>query len=118
VRSFLVGVRSFLFGLHWTKQDAVLARLDEIQDGQSELREMVQSQFLRQFRQQQKFLESQCPNLFVLRPDDRKVWAKDIGMQRINLQLYCQMPGHMHPTIDSTDPKQSCGLYPIDEPQK
>ncbi len=113
-----ISVTKLLFGLHWTTQDAVLARLDEIQDGQSELRELVQSQFLRQFRQQQKFLESQCPNLFVLRPDDRRVWSKDIGMQRINLQLYCQMPGHMHPTIDPTDPKQPCGLYPIDEPQK
>jgi GTPase SAR1 family protein len=113
-----ISVTKLLFGLHWTTQNAVLARLDEIQDGQSELRELVQSQFLRQFRQQQKFLESQCPNLFVLRSDERKVWSKDIGMQRINLQLYCQMPGHMHPTIDPTDPKQPCGLYAIDEPQK
>jgi len=117
-----ISVTQLLFGLHWTTQDAVLARLDSIQDGQSELRELVQSQFLRQFRQQQKLIESHCPNVFVLRPDDRsrlkKAWEQEIGTQRIYLQLYCQMPGCMHPTIDPNDPKKVCGLYPIDNPQQ
>ena len=117
-----ISITKLLFGLHWTTQDAVLARLDKIQDGQSELRELVQSQFLRQYRQQQKFLESHCPNVFVLRPDDRsrltKAWEQELGTQRINLQLYCQMPGCMHPTLDPDDPQKPCGLYPIDEPQK
>lgn len=117
-----ISVTKLLFGLHWTTQDAVLARLDQLQDGQSELRELVQSQFLRQFRQQQKFLESHCPNVFVLRPDDRsrlkKAWEQQIGTQRIYLQLYCQMPGCMHPTIDPDDPQKECGLYAIDQPQK
>ncbi|NJP08786.1 MAG: GTPase [Leptolyngbyaceae cyanobacterium RU_5_1] len=113
-----ISAAKLLFGLHWTTQDAVLARLDRIQEGQSELRELVQSQFLRQFRQQQKYLESYCPNVFVLRPDDRRPWQKDIGLQRINLQLYCQMPGCMHPTIDPDKPKKPCGLYAIDEPQQ
>ncbi len=117
-----ISVTQLLFGLHWTTQDAVLARLDKIQDGQSELRELVQSQFLRQFRQQQKLLESHCPNVFVLRPDDRsrlkKAWEQELGTQRMYLQLYCQMPGCMHPTLDPDDPKKACGLYPIDQPQK
>ena len=121
-----ISITQLLFGLHWTTQAAVLQRIDELedtiedtmQDGFKELRELVQSNFLRQFCAMQKFPESHCPNLFVLRSDERKVWSKDIGMQRINLQLYCQMPGRMHPTIDPKDPKQPCGLYPIDEPQK
>ncbi|KAM3093078.1 COR domain-containing protein [Phormidesmis sp. 146-12] len=117
-----ISVNRLLFGLHWTTQDAVLARLDKIQEGQSELRELVQSQFLRQFRQQQKLIESHCPNVFVLRPDDRsrlkKAWEQELGTQRINLQLYCQMPGCMHPTLDPDGPQKPCGLYPIDEPQK
>lgn len=86
------------------------------------MRELVQSQFLRQFRQQQKFLESHCPNVFVLRPDDRsrlkKALEQELGTQRMYLQLYCQMPGCMHPTLDTIDPQKPCGLYPIDEPQK
>ncbi len=113
-----ISITKLLFGLHWTTQDAVLARLDKIQDGQLELRELVQSQFLRQFRQQQKLIESHCPNVFILRPDNRKAWSKDIGMQRINLQLYCQMPGCMHPTIDPNKPGEPCGLYSIDQPQQ
>jgi internalin A len=117
-----ISVTKLLFGLHWTTQDAVLAKLDKIQGGQSELRELVQSQFLRQFRQQQKFLESHCPNVFVLRPDDRsrlkQAWEQEIGTQRIYLQLYCQMPGCMHPTIDPNDPQKPCGLYSVDAPQQ
>ncbi len=125
-----ISVNRLLFGLHPTTQDAVLQRIDELEDsledtmqtGFKELRELTQSQFLRQYRQQQKFLESHCPNVFVLRPDDRsrltKAWEQELGTQRINLQLYCQMPGCMHPTLDPDDPQKTCGLYPIDEPQK
>jgi internalin A len=121
-----ISVTQLLFGLHWTTQNAVLQRINELEDsledsmqvGFNELRELIQSNFLRQFRQQQKFAESHCPNVFVLRPDDRKIWAKDLGMQRINLQLYCQMPGCLHPTIDPTDPRKPCGLYVIDQPQQ
>ncbi|KAM3110764.1 leucine-rich repeat domain-containing protein [Phormidesmis sp. 146-33] len=122
-------VNQLLFGLHPTTHEDVVARLaklqsgqDKIQEGQYELRELVQSQFLRQFRQQQKLIESHCPNVFVLRTDDRsrlkKAWEQELGTQRINLQLYCQMPGCMHPTLDPDDPQKPCGLYPIDEPQK
>lgn len=117
-----ISITQLLFGLHWTTQDAVLAKLDQIQEGQSELRELVQSNFLRQFRQQQKLIESHCPNVFVLRPDQRsrlkKAWEQEIGTQRIYLQLYCQMPGCLHPTIDPSDPQKPCGLYPIDQPQQ
>jgi hypothetical protein len=60
--------------------------------------------------------------VFVLRPDDRsrwkKAWEQEIGIQRMYLQLYCQMPGCMHPTIDPDDPKKPCGLYAIDNLQQ
>jgi hypothetical protein len=56
--------------------------------------------------------------LFVLRADDRNFWHKDIGSQRVNLQLYCQAPGKWHPTIDLDDPTKKTGLYAIDTPDK
>ncbi len=79
--------------------------------GFTELRELVQRDLIREIRTVQKQLESPCPSIFVLRPDDRKPWQKDIGSQRINLQLYCEHPGCLHPVQDG-------GLYPIDNPKK
>ena len=66
---------------------------------------------MREIRTVQKQLESPCPSVFVLRPDDRKVWQKDIGSKRINLQLYCEYPGCLHPV-------QEGGNYAIDNPKK
>ncbi|MGJ3244491.1 MAG: COR domain-containing protein [Elainellaceae cyanobacterium] len=119
-----VSIDRLLFGLTPQMQDLVLAKLDRIdqnmQEGFQELRELVQREFLRQFRRDQKFPESYCPNLFVLQPDNRSVWHRDIGSQRINLQLYCQYPGEVHPVCapknppTQKDPAQ--GFYPIDSP--
>jgi hypothetical protein len=115
-----------LFGLHYTTQDAVIAKIDEFQastqenfdavqdsmaQGFTELRELVQRDVLREVRKVQKQIESPCPSVFVLRPDDRPFWQQDIGSQRINLQLYCEHPGCFHPV-------QEGGLYAIDNPQK
>jgi internalin A len=120
-----VSVTRLLFGLHYTTQDAVIAKIDEFQasteanfedlqetvtEGFTELRELVQRDVLREIRTVQKQIESPCPSVFVLRPDDRPVWQKDIGSQRINLQLYCEHPGCLHPV-------QHGGLYSIDNPK-
>ncbi|MEO0456661.1 MAG: COR domain-containing protein [Cyanobacteria bacterium P01_A01_bin.114] len=120
-----ISVTRLLFGLHYTTQDAVIAKIDELQDatqegfdtlkdsmeqGFTELRELVQRDVLREIRTVQKQLESPCPSVFVLRPDERPVWQKDIGSQRINLQLYCEHPGCLHPVKDG-------GLYAIDNPE-
>jgi hypothetical protein len=79
--------------------------------GFTELRELVQRDVLREIRTVQKQIESPCPSVFVLRPDDRPFWQKDIGSERINLQLYCEHPGCLHPVKEG-------GLYAIDNPQK
>ncbi|MEM1293460.1 MAG: COR domain-containing protein [Cyanobacteria bacterium P01_H01_bin.162] len=120
-----ISVTQLLFGLHYTTQDKVIAKIDELQastqdnfdavqdsmaQGFTELRELVQRDVLREMRQVQKQIESPCPSVFVLRPDDRPFWQKDIGSQRINLQLYCEHPGCFHPV-------QEGGLYAIDNPQ-
>ncbi|NET38765.1 MAG: GTPase [Cyanothece sp. SIO1E1] len=125
-----ISVTRLLFGLHYTTQDQVLERIDRfennmetaLQDGFQELRELVQREFLRQFRRDQKLPESYCPNLFVLLPDNRNRWHQDICSQRINLQLYCQYPGEVHPICNpdhlptQKDPSQ--GFYPIDTPDQ
>lgn len=109
-----ISVPGLLFGLHYTTQDAVIEKIDSLQDsmeqGFTELRELVQRDVLREIRAVQKQIESPCPTVFVLRPDDRQFWQKDIGSQRINLQLYCEHPGCLHPV-------QEGGLYAIDNPQ-
>lgn len=120
-------VPQLLFGLHPTTEAAVFQKIDELnqttqagfsdmQSGFSELRELLQREFLRQFRRDQQFPESQCPNVFALRPDDRGMWTKDLDQTRINLQLYCQAPGQWHPTSTPEQPKN--GLYTIDVPKK
>ncbi|MEM9092491.1 MAG: COR domain-containing protein [Cyanobacteria bacterium P01_F01_bin.53] len=117
-----ISVTSLLFGLHYTTQNTVIAKLDQLQassdtlqtsveQGFTELRELVQRDLLREIRITQKQIESPCPSVFVLRPDNRKPWQKNPAAQRINLQLYCEHPGCLHPV-------QSGGLYPIDNPKK
>lgn len=110
-----ISVTGILFGLHYTTQDAVIEKIDSLQNsmeqGFTELRELVQREVLREIRVVQNQIESPCPSVFVLRPDDRPFWQKDIGSQRINLQLYCEYPGCLHPV-------QEGGSYAIDNPQK
>ena len=121
-----VSIDQLLFGLDPRTQDLVLAKLDRIdrntQEGFQELRSLVQRQFLQEFKRDQKFIESYCPNLFVLLPDDRDRWHRDLGSHRINLQLYCQYPGEVHPTCNpKTPPTQkdpAQGFYPIDTPNR
>ncbi|NEO85545.1 MAG: GTPase [Spirulina sp. SIO3F2] len=121
-----ISVNQLLFGIHYTTQNAVIAKIDELQASKrkgldtlqdsteqdfTEFRELIQRDILRDIRAVQKQLESPCPSVFVLRPDDRSVWQKDIGSERINLQLYCEHPGCFHPVQDG-------GLYAIDNPKQ
>jgi internalin A len=112
-----ISVTQLLFGLHYTTESAVIDSLDRLiatsrstENGFNELQELVQRQFIRQFRQEQQYLETQCPNVFVLRPRERQSWNNSFAEQ-INLQLYCQKPGCWHPTKEG-------GLYAIDEPHQ
>ena len=104
-----VSIDQLLFGLDPRTQDLVLAKLDRIdrntQEGFQELRALIQRQFLQEFKREQKYLESYCPNLFVLQPDNRSRWHQDIGSSRINLQLYCLAIGHVD--LDG----YRCGIY-------
>lgn len=114
-----VAVPLLLFGVDWPMEpvpspphagfDAVLARLDRMEDrlvkGQevvvgelSDLRELAQREFTNIFRREQANVDSCCPNVFVLRPVDSKGWRKKLVGQKMELQLFCQAPGCWHPT--------------------
>jgi len=117
-----VSVLELLFGLEAATQDAVLKRMDELElnvigridesDEEMvrnqgviitelvELRELVQREFLRQFVSDQRLAESHCPNVFAVLPKEGRKWLGDIFGQKMCLQLYCQAPGHWHPTYE------------------
>ena len=116
----LVSVPSLLFGLHWRAQDAVLERIDdlattvvkgneEILTELGELRAMAQREFINIYRREQSKIESHCPNVFVLRTRKSLPLMRAIGVEKLDLQLYCQAPGEWHPTADG-------GRYQIDKP--
>lgn len=126
-----VYVPHLLFGLHPTTEADVFQKLDKLSEdakkgfndlrtrmesGFNELRELQQREFLRQFRNDQHLPESYWPNVFALRPDDRNWLQKDVDLNRIHLQLYCQAPGQWHPTSDPEHPTN--GLYTIDVPKQ
>ena len=119
-----VPVAELLFGIHWSSQDAILGRLDQLDAAgaarhgvsmreQKELCELVQREFLRAFRRDQENVDAQCPNVFVLTsaasspllqtlagPQGRSFpgeWGDRLGGAKLDLQLCCQMPGAWHP---------------------
>lgn len=115
-----VSVPGLLFGLHWRMQDKVLERLDSLKTaitGESnrilaeisELRELAQREFTGIFRRDQSRIESECPNVFVLRPRDGLGLVEAIVGRKLDLKLYCQSPGCWHPTIEG-------GSYTINDP--
>ncbi|MCH8800388.1 MAG: hypothetical protein IH963_05720 [Chloroflexi bacterium] len=82
---------------------------DETLSELSELRALTQREFTNAFRREQEEIESHCPNVFVLMPNDSSRWKRNLRGQKIDLQLYCQAPGSWHPTVDG-------GLYNVDQP--
>ncbi len=114
-----VSVSGLLFGLHWTTDSQVLARLDELEDANEErtarilgeigdLRELSQRQFLIWFNSEQRLAESHCPRVFALRPQSQ---SKLFGSEW-QLQVYCEAPGCWHPAMHGSQK----GLYVIQEP--
>jgi hypothetical protein len=65
-----------------------------------ELKELIQREFLRLFNRDQRLEESHCPSVFVVLPKDNKTWFKNVFGQKMELQLYCEAPGHWHPTYE------------------
>ncbi|MEM1370308.1 MAG: COR domain-containing protein, partial [Cyanobacteria bacterium P01_H01_bin.15] len=114
-----ISVPQLLFGLHSSTERDVLDRLDELEanlseqmgTGFRELRTLFQRNFLQTFKDEQRFKNTACPNVFALRPDGRNWLFKDLDKQRIHLQLYCQYPGEWHPT-------ECGGCYEIDNPRQ
>ncbi|MCP4656103.1 MAG: GTPase [bacterium] len=117
-----VPVAQLLFGLHWSTQDVVLSRLDElgaaVEGSRAEilaeladLRELTQRQFTRAFRREQSKIDSHCPNVFALRPRSSGGWPEALAGRTVELRLYCQAPGQWHPALDD-------GRYEIAEPAK
>ena len=115
-----VSVAALLFGLHWKMQDAVLERIDALDSSMSgqhaamlqevqDLRALTQREFTNAFRREQALSESHCPNVFVLSPYHAGQTQKALIGQKLYLKLYCQAPGHWHPT-------QEGGLYELDQP--
>ncbi|TKJ39119.1 GTPase [candidate division LCP-89 bacterium B3_LCP] len=70
------------------------------------LTEYAQREFTNLFLREQRLIESHCPNVFVLRPVESKIWLKNITGQKMELQLFCQAPGQWHPTVEG-------GKYPV-----
>ena len=107
-----VSVPGMLFGLDWRVKDEVIVRLDQLQAGQDEvisgidetiaelrdLRAYAQREFSRHFRTMQRLEESHCPAVFVLRPKEQGRWRDLLLGPKAELQLYCDAPGHWHPT--------------------
>jgi internalin A len=62
-----------------------------------EQRALIEREFTRLFRRDQRFEESHCPNVFTLRPSETSTWRAKLVGQPFALQLYCQAPGHWHP---------------------
>jgi len=76
---------------------------------QIEMLKLIQREFTNAFHREQAKIESHCPNIFVLRPQEASNWKRAIKGQKLQLQLYCQAPGCWHPT-------ESGGLYEITVP--
>jgi len=116
----MVSVPGLMFGLHWSTRDAVLERIDsledrvlggqeEIKDQVQELRELAQREFTKSFRLEQSKIEAICPSVFVLRPRETSSLVKAIKGRTLDLQLYCEAPGEWHPVAEG-------GRYKIDDP--
>ncbi len=67
--------------------------------------------FLNEFRELQERPDDECPNVFTLRPAESQGWVKGWFRKEMVLQLYCQEPGHWHPTVGG-------GQYKIHNPAK
>jgi internalin A len=117
-----VSVAELLFGLHFpTTQNLIIQILDEMREddlihhaevmaGMHEMLTYIQREFAALYRREQALDESHCPYIFTLTPYKAKFWKEWMG-QEIELQLYCQAPGHWHPPTDD-------GFYPSQKSSK
>ncbi len=64
-----------------------------------EMQKFIELQFLKSYQTEQEMEDISCPNLFTLRPkNDRSIFEKlRVDIYHLELQLWCQHPGHQHP---------------------
>jgi small GTP-binding protein len=93
-----------------TTTNVIIQHLDEMKNTQiqqhieligkmSELSALAQREFTNIYRREQSFEESHCPYVFTITPRDLKPITRLLGKE-LDLQLYCQHPGHWHPASD------------------
>ena len=89
---------------HFEKQKELIEESNEEilkaqQSHFSELTKFIELEFIKSFQTQQLMQDITCPNLFTLSTkDDRNIIEKmRIDVYHIELQLWCQHPGHQHP---------------------
>jgi len=94
---FKVDVAELLFGIAPATTDQLLSRLDRIDQQLDEFRAetaWAHREFLKRLRRQQARVEAVCPSIFTLIPASRRI---NIGINRLELRLYCEQPGAFHP---------------------
>jgi hypothetical protein len=111
-------------------RDPVLDRIEQLDEAEekrhlelmmknSELVALVQREFLKQFEREQRFIESHCPNVYLLSPHENTGWREVLqgrSVTKVDLHLCCQYPGQWHPTyLEDGTPD---GLYTIDQPRE
>jgi hypothetical protein len=115
-----VSVNKLLFGIHPKTTEMVLTEIKElkstyIKDAENqraqiqELVTLLQRQFTGLYRRDQEKLESYCPSVFTMKPYGTNKIKKNLFGEKLELQLYCEAPGHWHDTGES-------GRYVFDYP--
>jgi hypothetical protein len=130
-----VSVPEMLFGQRFSLDNPhfkeIVARLGRIEEGVEANLAYQQREFTKLFNALQESEESYCPNVFALRlggerdiigllepirsPGMFDKFRETVWKRRIELQLYCQQPGHWHPVgyeRGKDDPET--GLYQIE----
>jgi len=109
-----VPISRLLYGIHPSTNDAILHQLQKLDHIGNQLDQLVNlntRNFLRQWNLELAKLEADCPSLLTISPMDRGVLNKStVFTKTYDVQLWCQMPGHVHPIVD--------GSYELQTPEK
>ena len=103
-----IPITKLLFGLHRSTESDILKRIVELKEETKEgheailtesreLKGLAQRGFTSLFNAAQRLEESHCPNVFAIMLKGDQGWIQNVFGQKMQLQLYCQAPGHWHP---------------------
>ncbi len=105
-----VSVIKMLFGLSFAPDNIPLVaqitrhvekvldqKFNKMEEHFKELAKFIQLEFLKSYHFQQAIMDQTCPNLFTLKPKKSKLLTRALEADEFELQLYCQMPGRLHP---------------------